>query len=207
MCALRFIPREEKFFEYFGDQAQILRQSAKLLTDGLLADRKTMARNAEAISDLEKRGDQLYRDVYDKLRKTFITPFDPEDIHFLASKLEDAIDGTEEAARRIVAYLPTHTSPGMTSLCGLLLKVTDQLEKALMALKVGGDVQPHCEAIRELEEESDQAMQAGLIDLFTREKDPIEVIKAKDLIELLESIIDLCDDAGDILANVVVKNS
>lgn len=207
MCALRFIPREEKFFEYFGDQSRILRETAKLLAEGLAGGADAMGRNIAKISDLERQADQINREVYEKLRKTFITPFDPEDIHLLSSKLEDAIDGTEEAAQRIVAYMPKHTSPGMASLCKLLLEVTDELEKALEALKTGGDVQPHCERIRVLEEDADRAMQAGLIDLFTREKDPIEVIKAKDVIDLLESTIDLCDDVGDILANVVVKNS
>lgn len=207
MCALRFIPREEKFFEYFGDQSQILREAAKLLAEGLAGGLDVMQRNAARIAELERRGDQINREVYEKLRKTFITPFDPEDIHMLASKLEDAIDGTQEAAQRIVAYVPKHTAPGMSQLCDLLVKVANELEKALQALKTGGEVQPHCEKIRVLEEEADHAMQAGLIDLFTREKDPIEVIKAKDVIELLESTIDLCDDVGDILANVVVKNS
>lgn len=207
MCALRFIPREEKFFEFFGDQSRILREAAQLLSDGLDHGRETMIQNAETISGLEKQGDQVYRDVYEKLRKTFITPFDPEDIYTLASKLEDAIDGTDEAARRMVAYEPSHTSPGMTSLCELLLKSALELEKALLLLKSGGDVRPHCQAVRTLEEESDKAMLSGLVDLFTRESDPIEVIKAKDIIELLEDTIDFCDDVGDILTNMVVKNS
>lgn len=207
MCALRFVPREEKFFEYFGDQSRILREAAQLLSDGLAQGGEIMVRNAEVISNLEKVGDQVYRDIYDKLRTTFITPFDPEDIYTLSSKLEDAIDGADEAARRIVAYEPSHISPGMTSLCELLLKSAHELEKALLILKSAGDVQPHCLAVRTLEEESDKAMLKGLVDLFTRETDPIEVIKAKDIIELLEDTIDLCDDVGDILSNMVVKNS
>jgi uncharacterized protein Yka (UPF0111/DUF47 family) len=207
MCALRFIPREEKFFEFFGDQAKILRDCARHLAEGLAGSPDDMQAKVAIISDLEKRGDQINREVYDKLRKTFITPFDPEDIHTLASKLEDAIDGTEEAARRIAAYRPKHSAPGLIALCTLLVKVTVELEKALLALKDGGEVHPHCEAVRVLEEESDKVTQEGLVDLFTRESDPIEVIKAKDVIELLEDTIDLCDDVGDILANVVVKNS
>ena len=111
MCALRFIPREEKFYEYFGDQSQILREAAKLLSEGLTGGPEIMQRNAAEIAELEKRGDQINREVYEKLRKTFITPFDPEDIHLLASKLEDAIDGTHGVAQRIVAYGPKHISP------------------------------------------------------------------------------------------------
>lgn len=207
MCALRFIPREEKFFEYFGEQSQILREAAKLLVEGLTGGAEVMQRNAAEIAALEKRGDEVHREVYEKLRKTFITPFDPEDIHLLASKLEDAIDGTQDAAQRFVAYAPKHTSPGMSGLCDVLVKVANEVEMALQELKLGGDVHSHCLKIRILEEEADSAMQAGLIDLFTKEKDPIEIIKAKDVIDLLENTIDLCDDVGDILANVVVKNS
>src|SRR5699024_5039251 len=134
--------------------SRILREAAQLLSDGLTQGGQIMIRNAEVISDLEKAGDQVYRDVYDKLRTTFITPFDPEDIYTLSSKLEDAIDGADEAARRIVAYDPSHISPGMTSLCELLLKSAHELEKALLILKSAGDVQPHCLAVRTLEEES-----------------------------------------------------
>lgn len=207
MCALRFIPREEKFFEFFGEQSRILREAAQLLSDGLASDRETMILNAQTISDLEKQGDLVYREVYEKLRKTFITPFDPEDIYTLCSKLEDAIDGADEVARRFVAYAPNHVSPGITSLCELLLRSTHELEKAMELLKSGGDVQPHCLTVRTLEEESDKAMLDGLVDLFTREKDPIEVIKVKDIIQLLEDTIDFCDDVGDIITNMVVKNS
>lgn len=207
MCALRFIPREEKFFEYFGEQSRILREAAQLLSDGLRDGRETMIRNAKTIYELERQGDIVYREVYEKLRKTFITPFDPEDIYTLSSKLEDAIDGTDEVARRIVAYEPSHVSPGMTSLCELLLRSAHELEKAMQLLKSGGDVQPHCQSVRTLEEESDKAMLNGLVDLFTRENDPMEVIKVKDIIELLEDTIDFCDDVGDIITNMVVKNS
>ncbi len=207
MCALRFVPREEKFFEFFSEQARILREAAQLLADGIAKGGETMTRNAELLTDLERQGDQVYRTTYDKLRTTFITPFDPEDIYTLSSKLEDAIDGTEEAARLIVAYTPSHTSPGMTTLAELLVKATLEIEKAFSLLKSGGDVQPHCLAVRTIEEESDKAMVNGLVDLFTRESDPIEVIKVKGIIELIEDTIDFCDDVGDVLTNMVVKNS
>ncbi|MCZ2153807.1 MAG: DUF47 family protein [Bryobacterales bacterium] len=207
MCALRFVPREEKFFEFFSEQARILREAAQLLSDGISKGGETMIRNAELLANLEKQGDHVYRTTYEKLRTTFITPFDPEDIYTLSSKLEDAIDGTEETGRLIVAYTPSHTSPGITSLTDLLVKAALEIEKAFSLLKSGGDVQPHCLAVRTIEEESDKAMVSGLVDLFTRESDPIEVIKVKGIIELIEDTIDFCDDVGDVLTNMVVKNS
>jgi len=207
MCALRFIPREEKFFEYFADQAAILKEIAERLATGLSGGHQEMTRAMETITQLEQRADEINRDVFEKLRKTFITPLDPEDIHTLASKLEDAIDSAYATARRITVYQPQAISSAMSQLAKLLVAAAAELDAALKALRVGGELRVHCFRIREIEEESDRCAQEGLMELFGRETNPIEVIKNKDLLEMLEQTVDICDDVSDILANVVVKNS
>lgn len=207
MCALRFIPREEKFFDYFSDQSSILKEIAERLAAGIQGGLQAMAAEAEAITGLEQRADQINREVFDKLRKTFITPLDPEDIHTLTSKLEDAIDCAYTTARRFAVYRPTAISPAMIHLARHLVAITTELDLAVGMLRDGGELKVHCFRIREIEEEADRCAQDGLMELFSQETNPIEVIKNKDLLELLEQTVDICDDASDILANVVVKNS
>ncbi len=207
MCALRFIPREEKFFDYFADQSSILKEIAERLATGLRGGHDAMSQASEAIMTLEQRADDINREVFDKLRKTFITPLDPEDIHTLTSRLEDAIDSAYTAARRIAVYRPAAISPAMTGLAKHLVDITTELHSAVAMLRNSGDLKVHCFRIREIEEEADRCAQDGLMELFARETNPIEVIKNKDLLELLEQTVDICDDVSDILANVVVKNS
>lgn len=207
MCALRFIPREEKFYEYFADQAGILKEAAGRLAKGLAGTHEQMTAEAEAIAALEHRADGINREVFDKLRKTFITPLDPEDIHTLTSRLEDAIDSVYGVARRTAVYRPVKIPEALGHLAANLVQITKELSAAVAALQNGGELQAHCFRIRELEEDSDRWAQDGLLALFTSEPDPIEVIKGKDLIDMLEETVDICDDVGDVLANVVVKNS
>lgn len=207
MCALRFIPREEKFFDYFADQSTILKEIAERLAAGIQGGQDAMAKESDAIMGLEQRADEINREVFDKLRKTFITPLDPEDIHTLTSKLEDAIDCAYATARRFAAYRPATVSPAMIHMARHLVAITTELDLAVGMLRNGGEMKVHCFRIREIEEEADRCAQDGLMELFSRETNPIEVIKNKDLLELLEQAVDICDDASDILANVVVKNS
>lgn len=207
MCALRFIPREEKFYEYFADQAGILKEAAGRMAAGMEGGHEAMSREADKIAALEQRADDINREVFDKLRKTFITPIDPEDIHTVTSRLEDAIDSANAVARRIAVYRPAKISVAMNHLASNLVEITGELHSAVTALRNGGELKAYCFRIRELEEDSDRCTQDGLMELFTLEKDPIEVIKGKDLLEMLEETIDICDDVADILANVVVKNS
>lgn len=207
MCALRFIPREEKFFDYFADQSSILKEIAERLADGMRGGHDAMARESETIMALEQRADDINREVFDKLRKTFITPLDPEDIHTLTSKLEDAIDSAYASARRIAVYRPQTVTTAMTGLAKHLVDITTELHSAIGMLRNGGEMKVHCFRIREIEEEADRCAQDGLMELFANETNPVELIKKKDLLELLEQTVDICDDVSDILANVVVKNS
>ncbi|MCU0228214.1 MAG: DUF47 family protein [Bryobacterales bacterium] len=207
MCALRFIPREEKFFDYFADQSSILKEIARRLATGIAGGHEAMMRESEEITKLEQRADVINREVFDKLRKTFITPLDPEDIHTLTSRLEDAIDSAYVTARRIAVYRPSNLSGSLSLMAGHLVEITEELDKAMGMLRTGGEMKAHCFRIREIEEEADRCSQDGLMELFQNETNPIEVIKNKDLIELIEQAVDTCDDVSDILANVVVKNS
>lgn len=207
MCALRFIPREEKFYEYFLDQAGILKDAAARFATGLAGGPTQMSAEAEAIAALERQADSINRDVFDKLRKTFITPIDPEDIHTLTSRLEDAIDSVYAVARRTAVYRPVSAPEYLGKLVANLVQIAAELKGAVEGLRDGKDIRSNCFRIRELEEDSDRVAQDALLALFASESNPIEVIKCKDLIDMLEETIDICDDVGDALANVMVKNS
>src|SRR5713226_416018 len=101
---MRLLPREEKFFALFVDQATIISEAARLLLEGVKTGNEHLAGAAEAIRHLEHRGDEIIHDIITRLHQTFITPIDPEDIHSLSTKLDDVLDGIEDAAHRMVAY-------------------------------------------------------------------------------------------------------
>jgi predicted phosphate transport protein (TIGR00153 family) len=101
---MRLLPREEKFFHLFSQQVELISQASALLLEGTRAGNSRLIEVAKKIIDLEHRGDEIIHEIFTKLNQTFITPFDPEDIHNLSSKLDDVLDGIEEAAHRMVAY-------------------------------------------------------------------------------------------------------
>ena len=101
---MRFLPREEKFFHFFNDQAALILQAARLLHKAARDGPAALARAAPEIARLESKGDEIIHEIFTKLNQTFITPLDPEDIHSLGSHLDDVLDGIEDSSHRLVAY-------------------------------------------------------------------------------------------------------
>jgi len=116
---LRLLPREEKFFALFVSQVKLIVESSRLLLDAVRNGNSYMARASEEIRTLEAKGDEIIHDTFTRLNQTFITPLDPEDIHALASSLDDVLDGIEDAAHRIFAYRLDPLPPAMVQLCAL----------------------------------------------------------------------------------------
>jgi predicted phosphate transport protein (TIGR00153 family) len=204
---MKLLPREEKFFEYFHQQVKFICQAADLLVEGAGAGNAHLASAAHQIKAIEEQADTVIHEIYTRLNSTFITPLDPEDIHSLSSHLDDVIDGIEDSVHRMLAYRIDPLPRTVLELCHLVQSCGLSLLKAFEALAKDQPFMDHCIEINRLEEAADQLVRAAVSDLFRDEKDPIRVIKLKEIYEFLEQTTDYCEDVADALQNVQVKNS
>lgn len=204
---MRFLPREEKFFALFLDQVRYISEAAALLLQGAEAGNAQLERAAEQIGILERKADEVIHDVFRRLNQTFITPLDPEDIHSLSTHLDDVIDAIEEAAHRMVIY-NIEPIPGVViEVCRNIVSSSKSLQSAFEALHSNTKILDHCIEINRIEDVTDDIVRKAVKELFASEKDPIRIMKLKEIYELLEQATDYCEDVADALQNVVVKNS
>jgi uncharacterized protein len=203
---IRLIPREVKFFDMFAELSASLTEAARLLRETLENPRDLDLR-AEQIQAVEHQGDKITHAIISKLNQTFITPFDREDIHRLASSLDDVLDFMNAAAVRLVMYKITQPPPEAAELAGLIVLQTEELAKGVSLLEKNGAVMKHCDEINRLEDVADHVSRKAIADLFEREKDPIQLIKVKELYEVLEYATDKAEDAANVLEAIVLKSA
>ena len=204
---MRFLPKEEKFFEQFNNQTRIIALAAEALADGVTKGNSHLKLMAPRIEELEHEGDEILHDVFTRLNQTFITPLDPEDIHSLCSHLDDVLDGIEDAAHRLLSYRIDPIPEPMIKICKLLHLCSTELNKAVSALDDMPRIIQHCIEINRIEGQVDDIVRQAIVDLFDNETNPIQVIKLKEIYDYLESTADACEDVADALQNIVVKNS
>ncbi len=205
---MRLIPRETKFFDMFTEIATNVVAGAQALSDLLQNyDYEQMPAALEKIKEIEHRGDDMTHRLLVKLNQTFITPFDREDIHLLASSLDDVLDFVYSASDRLLNYKITQPSPSAKVLAGIILKQTEELKKAVALLNKDGQLLEHCVEVNRLENEADQVSREAIGRLFDGGYDPITLIKLKELLEILEEASDKAEDVADVLETVVLKNA
>jgi len=204
---MRLLPREEKFYGLFVKQVELISEAAKLLLDGARSGNSRLAEVATDIIHLEHKADEVIHEIFTRLNQTFITPIDPEEIHAISTKLDDVMDGIEDAVHRMVAYRLNPLPPTVIALAEIISSAAGTLSKAFLALEKNEPLMVHCIEINRLENEADRLVRSAVSDLFDREKDPILLIKLKEVYEFLEATTDRCEDVADVLQNVVVKNS
>jgi predicted phosphate transport protein (TIGR00153 family) len=204
---MRFLPRQEKFYESFLGQVRLISEASGVLLDAVRIGNSDLARAAVRIQQLEHEGDEIIHDIFTRLNQTFITPLDPEDIHSLSSRLDDVLDGIEDAAYRMVAYRLEPIPPTVVELCQIVRDCALSLEKAFEALDKDEHMLEHCIEVNRLEDYADQLVRRAVADLFQQETDPIALIKQKEIYEFLEDTTDRAEDVADVLQSVVVKNS
>jgi predicted phosphate transport protein (TIGR00153 family) len=203
---VRLIPKDKSFFSMFSEMSDNLNGAARVLVD-VFADYRDVERKINEVRRIEHVCDDLAHAIFIKLNQTFITPFDREDIHQLASSLDDVLDLMNAAGARIVMYGITNPPPAAGALARLILLQTEELQKAMSLLQTNGDLLVHCVEINRLENEADQVSRQAIAELFDREKDPINLIKTKELLEFLETATDRAEDVADVLETVVLKNA
>ena len=204
---MRLLPREEKFFHYFLGQADLIWEASNALLAALREGNSHLEEAAVKIRGFEQRGDEIIHEVFRSLNLTFITPLDPEDLHSLASHLDDVLDAIEDVSQRLVDYRIDPITPPMVEMAVRVVFCAQALQKAFDALDKDQKLLVHCIEINRLEEEVDDILRQAIKNLFATERDPIRVIQYKEVYEFLELAADRCEDVADALQNVVVKNS
>jgi predicted phosphate transport protein (TIGR00153 family) len=203
---VRLIPRDEQFYPMFEELAKRLSAATSLLAQ-LFAHPERLDELVAEIKRVEHEADTLTHDVIVRIDKSFVTPIDREDIHLLASRLDDVIDLVDGVARRAQMFSVREPRPEAAALAGVLCRAAECLEASVGNLKKPKMVLDATGKLKKLEEEADAIYHEAVGQLFRVEKDPIEVIKWKELFDKLEDAVDLCDDASNVLESIALKNS
>lgn len=203
---VRIIPRETKFFDLFADVAGNVTDGARLLT-AILEDFNNIELRVDKLKEIEHKGDDLTHAILTKLNQTFITPFDREDIHRLASALDDVLDFVNAAGQRLLLYKIRSAPSSANELAKLIVRQSEELNKAVVLLEKTHGVMEHCVEVNRLEDEADRVCREAIGRLFEHEKDAIQLIKMKELYEVLELATDKAEDAANVLEAVVLKSA
>jgi uncharacterized protein len=203
---VRLIPKDNSFFAMFSAMSDNLIAGARTLVD-LFANYHDVGNKIDEIHRIEREGDEMTHAILTKLNQTFITPFDREDIHELASKLDDVLDFINASGARIEMYRITTPPAAAGELAAIILKQCHELQQAVSLMQKNGNILGHCVEINRLENEADQVSQQAIATLFEHEKDPINLIKIKELLECLERATDKAEDVANVLETVVLKST
>ena len=203
---VRLVPRETKFFDMFAEMSGNLTRGARLLGE-ILEDFENIEVRVQQLSDIEHAGDDMTHSILTKLNQTFITPFDREDIHKLATSVDDVLDFVHAAGERLSMYEIHSAPPAANVLAQIIQRQSEELAKAISMLEKHDHVLEHCVEINRLENEADRVAREAIGRLFETEKDPIALIKLKELFEVLETATDKAEDAANVLESVVVKSA
>lgn len=202
----KLLPHEDGFHNMFVELAENVYRASQAMV-AMLENYSTPASDAEKIKDIEHANDTIMHGLMNKLNRTFITPFDREDIHELASKVDDVLDLTDAAASRLVTYRIEKIRPGVAELSRVLMAATKEVVAAVRVLEKKNEVLEHCIEINRLENEGDRICRDLIATLFEQEKDPILVIKWKEIIEVLEIATDKCEDVANVVETITLKNA
>jgi predicted phosphate transport protein (TIGR00153 family) len=202
----RFLPRDDEFFDLFNQLAGHLATSAKLLNDMFAADPKRSPEFNKQIKDVEHKADLLTASIIQRIDKSFVTPFDREDIHNVTTSLDDVIDLIDGTARRyIMFHINDHREPGR-KLANIIMRAATEIQQAVGDIKNAKVVRQKVAAIKVLEEEADAVYLEAVRELFAGTPDPLDVIKWKEMYDKLEGTTDSCMGVAQALQSLSLKH-
>lgn len=202
----RLLPRDEQFFDLFNQLAGHLKTAA-VLVDRLFAEPHNTAELVKEIKDVEHQADVLTLSINTRIDKSFITPIDREDIHQLASRLDDVIDRLDGTARRVVMLHINEVREPAKRMAHVIVQAADHIATAVIAVKSPAQVSKQVAEIKRLEEEGDAIYHDAVGALFAGTPDPLEVIRWKEVYETLEIAIDQCMGVANALQSISIKNA
>jgi predicted phosphate transport protein (TIGR00153 family) len=204
---VRLLPREEEFFDLFVAVAARNQEAAQHLQELFAAPPERRTPHVEAIKRLEHEADQVTHEVVNRLDRTFITPLDREDIHQLASDLDDVMDTIDGTARRSQIFHLGVSPEGAKQLTEVIQRMVGVLAEGVGRLKKGDDVMKYCIEAKKLEEEGDAIYHEALGRMFETERDALEVIKWKEIYDNLERTLDESEDVANDLESITLKHA
>jgi predicted phosphate transport protein (TIGR00153 family) len=202
----RLMPHDGDFFVLFQKQAENIVSGAKAFVS-MLEHYTGVPEQVQSIKAIEHAGDEITHQIFRKLNQTFITPFDREDMHELCGTLDDVIDLIDAAASRFVLYRVTEVRPGTIDLCKVLVAATEELSQAIHAVQTPDKALHRVIEINRLENESDRICRTLIAQLFEEENNPVEIIKWKEIFEVMETAVDKCEDVSNVIESVILKNA
>lgn len=202
----RLVPRDESFYELFVRLARKV-EDAGLAYQDLISDYQDVGRKAGRLRDLEHEADEVTHEIMKRLNTVFVTPLDHEDIHRLASRLDDVVDHVEAAADLFVLHKIEQPLPEMKSQADVLVQTCTVTRQALETLPRFHDLEQHWVEVNRLENEGDRIYRRAVADLFGGDHRAMDVLKWKDIIDELEAAIDRLEDASDVLEAIALKHA
>lgn len=204
------LPHDQKFYAFFEESAKNLVDAAELLPSlsrGTRADHEAIVNR---IHHFEHQGDIITHNIFNELNATFVTPFDREDIHTLASALDDIMDYIDGSSARFVLYKIEQCPERMVLLMEILKKSVAELQKGVSLLRDfrrSGELQKVLEKINEYENEADATFESAIAELFDHEQNAIKIIKLKEIYVALETATDKCEDAANVMETLLIKHA
>ena len=203
---LSLLPRERRFYQLFDEHVTSIVAASQLLREGL-EDLPSLAQKQVTITDLEHAGDEVTHELVRTLNRTFVTPFDREDIYALASGLDDVLDYIEEIGDTVTLYKIERIPSAAKEMVGLICSAVLELQKGVSNLEGLKGVEEHGIEVHRLENLGDTASRRAIGELFSGQTDALEVIKLKEFLTLLEDALDRCEDVANILEAITIKNA
>jgi hypothetical protein len=203
------LPREGKFFDFFNEHADLASKAAVEL-QALLADLTQLELRSRAIERCEKKADQITHQTVQLLHRTFITPLDRDEIHGLITGMDDVLDLMEDVATCIFLYDVKAVTPDAQKLAEICVTCTVKVKDAVAKLESMSNADAIlriCGEIDRLESEADYVFRSALAKLFREESDTRQIIKLKEVYQLLESITDKCEDVANVIEGIVLENA
>jgi predicted phosphate transport protein (TIGR00153 family) len=200
-----FLPKEVRFYDYFEQQSDNILKAAALLND-LARDFSDARAKTHLIKEVEHAGDLITHEIVRKLNTTFITPLDREDIHALATRLDDVLDYIEAAAERLVVYRIKEPTSACRAFAEVIVKTAEAMDRAIRCLRnMDPGFHEHAVEVNRLENTADNLLRDSLAALFEEQGDPIEVIKWKEIYETMEIVTDRCEDVANVIEGIILK--
>jgi uncharacterized protein len=198
-------PKDENFFELFRRQAAIVRRGSDLLLE-MMTHYDRLDGRARELKDVEHEGDLVAHELFERLNRTFITPLDREDIHDLASGLDDVLDAVEGVANRMLLFKIPAPTPQALQLAQIVAECGRQIEQAVAHLKDFKGLMPFTIEINRLENDADALSRQAVADLFDGTHEFLDVIRWKEIYGRLESTTDQCEDVANVIEAIVLKS-
>jgi predicted phosphate transport protein (TIGR00153 family) len=201
------LPKEEQYFSFFSQMTSYIYDAARALVEMLGDKGGDYSEHLKRIKAIEHACDDLTHSISTKLNKSFITPFDREDIYLLSGALDDIVDLIDDAARAMVMYDVNESTPEARRFADVIQSMAVQLHEVVSMLAKPNGISPRLVELHRLENEGDEIYHKAIAELFHNATDPLTVIKWKDIYEKLEAAVDRCENVANIIESVIIKHT